>query len=302
MAELYIWLKLSVQLLAAIAAGWWLSEHFRPTPSVSLHDLAAFFHRVQALSEELDSNVGQHAEQIKQFRLKMAHAEAEIEAERRVATEQAVVTELRSWIDSLQDELEQATQRIHQQTQTLNTMVVEMEAALADRTGVKPEAPASSLIESASLATPDHMIEATSGRRFYEDHETRAAGNDSSPSAPEDSWRRTVATDPAEPPESAPLAGIRAFIATYRNGVFPSPEEFRAVQCFDISTGSISFLFPTPVRERDFVVALGQGDDAIYATAQVVRTTKTNIHAHPTYLIKCRFTGRIERRESAAIG
>jgi hypothetical protein len=85
-----------------------------------------------------------------------------------------------------------------------------------------------------------------------------------------------------------------AAIAPYVDRRFPAPAEFAEVQCFDISTGGISFFLPSPPTNTNYVAALGSGPGTIHAIVKVVHVKATKLHTLPIYLVGCQFTGRIQ--------
>ncbi|MBS0207640.1 MAG: PilZ domain-containing protein [Planctomycetes bacterium] len=82
-------------------------------------------------------------------------------------------------------------------------------------------------------------------------------------------------------------------IAPYRQGVLPKREDFRPVQCQDLSTGGFSFyLAELPDFDR-LVVALATSSQSIHLTAAVAHSRPAESNEGPLFLIGCRFLGRV---------
>jgi hypothetical protein len=82
-------------------------------------------------------------------------------------------------------------------------------------------------------------------------------------------------------------------IAPYRNGVLPQREDFRPVQCQDLSTGGFSFYFPDLPDFDRLVVALSTSTQSIHLTAAVAHSKATTTSEGTLHLVGCRFLGRV---------
>ena len=93
-----------------------------------------------------------------------------------------------------------------------------------------------------------------------------------------------------------PRAAFRGVerIAPYVNGRFPQQNEFRQVQCHDISVGGFSFFMSHPPLVQTLVVALIINGQTKYLTAHVVRSVATITDEGLKFLIGCSFTGRLQ--------
>ena len=82
-------------------------------------------------------------------------------------------------------------------------------------------------------------------------------------------------------------------IAPYRNGILPRRDEFRPVQCQDLSTGGFSFyLAEAPTFDR-LVVALSTATQSIYLTAAVCHSKTVTVEDQKQFFVGCQFLGRV---------
>ncbi|HKD37035.1 MAG TPA: PilZ domain-containing protein [Pirellulales bacterium] len=81
-------------------------------------------------------------------------------------------------------------------------------------------------------------------------------------------------------------------MAEYDHNGLPSRDQFRQVQCQDVSSGGISFLWPRFPDFEYIVIALETNGPPIHVTARV-----TSVRPAPSQtgqlLIGCQFTGRL---------
>jgi len=82
-------------------------------------------------------------------------------------------------------------------------------------------------------------------------------------------------------------------IAPVYHGQIPTPKSFFPVECIDISAGGLSFYFEEKPPFEDLVVALGKPPALTYFAARVVRVAETEQDGKPSYLVGCRFSGRV---------
>jgi PilZ domain-containing protein len=82
------------------------------------------------------------------------------------------------------------------------------------------------------------------------------------------------------------------WMAQYDHNGLPSRDQFRQVQCQDVSSGGISFLWPRIPDFEYVVIALETNGPPIHVTARV---TSVRPAAGQTgqLLIGCQFTGRL---------
>jgi hypothetical protein len=84
-------------------------------------------------------------------------------------------------------------------------------------------------------------------------------------------------------------------IAPYTDGNLPQRDQFRQVQCQDLSTNGIAFFADAPPAYDRLVVALASPFDVIYLTAAVAHCKEIAVEGQPpSYLIGCQFLGRIQ--------
>jgi hypothetical protein len=87
------------------------------------------------------------------------------------------------------------------------------------------------------------------------------------------------------------------------NGELPTPDAFRDVLCRDIASRGFAFWLPTPPDFSSLVVALGSDGAVKYVLAEVVHCTSVQHGDQTTYLVGCRFTGRVDLNgEACSIG
>ncbi|MFZ5830410.1 MAG: PAS domain-containing protein [Planctomycetota bacterium] len=85
----------------------------------------------------------------------------------------------------------------------------------------------------------------------------------------------------------------RQRIAAVYRGMLPRLKDFFEVDCEDISAGGIAFSMPQKPDFRDLVVALGQEPNLSHFSATVVRVVERETAGTASYLVACRFMGRI---------
>lgn len=86
----------------------------------------------------------------------------------------------------------------------------------------------------------------------------------------------------------------KQYIAPYSGQArLPDPEQFRAVQCHDLSAGGLSFICDEPPDFQKFVVRLGKGDDTYYVVARVANVVDIGSAQRPRYRVGCSFLERI---------
>lgn len=85
----------------------------------------------------------------------------------------------------------------------------------------------------------------------------------------------------------------RQRVAPAELGEIPPPDEFREVDCADLSVSGFSFYAPKPPDYRSLVVGLGDETTTIYLNAVVVRWTEVRREFDTVYLVGCQFTGRM---------
>ena len=81
-------------------------------------------------------------------------------------------------------------------------------------------------------------------------------------------------------------------VADIVDGKLPDQDEFREVQCRDISAGGFSFLGSKPPPSDMLVVALGVPPRITYLIAQVAHVTRIERHGQKKFLIGCSYIGR----------
>jgi hypothetical protein len=86
-------------------------------------------------------------------------------------------------------------------------------------------------------------------------------------------------------------------VAPYVQEHIPTREMFQEVQCWDLSTGGVSFLTASPPSSELIVITIGEEPDLTYRTARVAHVTEVS---HPTgsgrlYRVGCQFTGKLHR-------
>jgi PilZ domain len=83
-------------------------------------------------------------------------------------------------------------------------------------------------------------------------------------------------------------------IAPYSQGKMPPATAFSSVECHDLSCGGLSYYLNQPPIANDIVVALTIRGEVKYLSAQIVRTIATLTAEGLTYLVGCRFVGRLD--------
>ncbi len=81
-------------------------------------------------------------------------------------------------------------------------------------------------------------------------------------------------------------------IAPVLDGKLPSSNQFRDVQCHDITAGGFAYLAEKPPESDLLVVTLGTAPKLTHLIAQVVHATPTTQDGKQLYLIGCTYTGR----------
>jgi diguanylate cyclase (GGDEF)-like protein len=90
-------------------------------------------------------------------------------------------------------------------------------------------------------------------------------------------------------------------IARYVPGELPAPEDFFEAQFHDLSAAGCSMLLPEDPANGHFLVALDKPGGLIHVAAEVVncrKSSESNEHGEPLYLVGCRFTGRVALAQS----
>ena len=64
------------------------------------------------------------------------------------------------------------------------------------------------------------------------------------------------------------------------------------VECFDVSTGGVSFLLDYMPDFSDILVVLGTQPHVTTLLARIIRVSPTTVEGRSTYLVGCRFTRR----------
>ncbi|HVX15736.1 MAG TPA: GGDEF domain-containing protein [Pirellulales bacterium] len=86
----------------------------------------------------------------------------------------------------------------------------------------------------------------------------------------------------------------RQYIAPYNGaGPLPEPEEFRAVQCHDLSAGGMAFICDEPPDFQKFVVRLGNAGETYYVVARIANVADVGSAARPRYRVGCSFLERV---------
>lgn len=92
-------------------------------------------------------------------------------------------------------------------------------------------------------------------------------------------------------------------IAPFVAGRAPTADMFEEVQFFDISSSGFAMLLPSIPRFRFLIVALEKNNETILVSAQVVRTTQSDVRdettGKPYFLVGCRFTGKLRSTPNA---
>jgi diguanylate cyclase len=83
-------------------------------------------------------------------------------------------------------------------------------------------------------------------------------------------------------------------IAPYVAGRAPAADEFREVQCRDLTSGGISFWLPSPPEFSSLVVALGKDGTLKHLLAEVSHTAVVRNGDKTVCLVGCRFTERLD--------
>ena len=82
-------------------------------------------------------------------------------------------------------------------------------------------------------------------------------------------------------------------IAALRGPDVPDESEFFEVKCRDLTKNGFSFFLPDRPDFDLLVVALGKPPALTYFAARVVRVAETEQDGKPSYLVGCRFSGRV---------
>lgn len=79
------------------------------------------------------------------------------------------------------------------------------------------------------------------------------------------------------------------------NGGFPSADELRPVECFDLSAGGFSY-FSEKLPEKDTIICVfGSDEEPVYITAQVRFTKRVQRGQQSQYLVGCRFLQKLSQ-------
>lgn len=81
-------------------------------------------------------------------------------------------------------------------------------------------------------------------------------------------------------------------IAPVLDGNLPKSDQFRNVECHNITAGGFAYLSENPPESNLLVIALGTPPQLTHLIAQVVHSTPTTHNGKPMYLNGCSYTGR----------
>jgi hypothetical protein len=85
----------------------------------------------------------------------------------------------------------------------------------------------------------------------------------------------------------------RQFIAPYVGGRLPKQNDFRAVECQDLSPTGFSFVEAELPKHEHLIVALGKAP-YIFVSAEIVHSDLMEINGKAACLVGCRFLSRIK--------
>lgn len=74
----------------------------------------------------------------------------------------------------------------------------------------------------------------------------------------------------------------------------PSPDQFTAIRCKDLSGGGIAVVLDKPPDFEHLVFALGIPPAVNHVTARVVRTQRVKRNGRTRYVVGCQFVGRLQ--------
>lgn len=106
-----------------------------------------------------------------------------------------------------------------------------------------------------------------------------------------------IVQEPQDERRISPRRGfnVRQGVAPYYGGDVPERQEFRMVDCLDISIAGLGYASAERPSSPAVVVALGAAPKLTYMTAEVVySTTSAGVNGGTFYRVGCRFTGRIK--------
>ena len=81
-------------------------------------------------------------------------------------------------------------------------------------------------------------------------------------------------------------------MAPYDGKKLPTSDMFRQVQCHDLSTGGISFIWPHDPEFEQVVIKLTAGQRTLYVVARVVSRRPLD-ESKRRFLVGCRFLDRV---------
>ena len=87
-----------------------------------------------------------------------------------------------------------------------------------------------------------------------------------------------------------------------RGAAMPDDTQFNEWMCYDISSRGFSFLAPNQPDYHKIVVAFGTPPSLVYLTAEVRHATRREENGRTQYIVGCRYTGRVSKKERAAKG
>jgi PAS domain S-box-containing protein len=88
-------------------------------------------------------------------------------------------------------------------------------------------------------------------------------------------------------------------IAPMRGTAMPDETQFSEWMCHDISSRGFSFLAPSQPDYHKIVVAFGSPPALVYLTAEVRHATRREQNGRTQYIVGCRYTGRVSKKERA---
>jgi PAS domain S-box-containing protein len=88
-------------------------------------------------------------------------------------------------------------------------------------------------------------------------------------------------------------------IAPMRGSTMPDDSQFNEWMCYDISSRGFSFLAPNQPDYHKIVVAFGAPPSLVYLTAEVRHATRYEQNGRTQYIVGCRYTGRVTKKERA---
>lgn len=88
-------------------------------------------------------------------------------------------------------------------------------------------------------------------------------------------------------------------IAPMRGTSMPDETQFSEWMCHDISSRGFSFLAPNQPDYHKIVVAFGSPPALVYLTAEVRHATRREQNGRTQFIVGCRYTGRVSKKERA---